>query len=78
MPLRKQNNAHVALIRFVLEKAEDAPVRQRIQLYRALADITGDAAETRDLESLASALESAENQSQQFVFQFIQKTNSLK
>ncbi|HUS37346.1 MAG TPA: hypothetical protein VM680_18510 [Verrucomicrobiae bacterium] len=59
---------HNALIEFVLEKAADAPVRQRVPVYRALANIMGDTQEATNLRCLADSFESADHLAREFTF----------
>jgi hypothetical protein len=56
----------------VIEEARlrehDLPIARRVLLYRGLAEICGDAAETRELIQLAHDLESAERRCREFRF----------
>ncbi len=69
-------NNRVALIRFVLARADDAPVSQRIPVYRGLADICGDEKEAKELSAIAADLESTQSRCRQFAFEFNQKEES--
>lgn len=53
---------------FVLDHAQDAPVRKRIAIYRALAECCGSPQEAVELRTVADNLESAEHACRQFVF----------
>jgi hypothetical protein len=71
-------NIPADLISFVLEKAETAPVSRRISLYRDLAGVCQDEAQSADLIGLAKALEQAESNSRQILFEFTQRNLSSK
>lgn len=47
-------------MRFCLQHARQAPVAERVSLYRGLADFCGDAHEAALLQRAADALESAD------------------
>ncbi len=56
------------LINFVLDQAENAPVRKRIFLYRDLAKICRDATMAADFCAMADDLEEADNNCREFRF----------
>lgn len=66
----------IAVINFVLEQAQSAPVRKRISVYRGLADLCGDADEAKTLLSLADNLSMIEDRAQEFAFEFTKKNRS--
>lgn len=65
------NSNLIAVIRFVLENAESAPLDKRIQIYRGLADICGDESESKELCAIAAELEKVHHHSRQFLFDFV-------
>jgi hypothetical protein len=52
---------------FVLEKAADEPLRRRLVLYRALAEVMPSPKECRELSRLADELEAIEARHQQLL-----------
>jgi hypothetical protein len=62
------------LIRFVLEKAEQEPLRRRAVIYRGLAAVCGDQLEAAHLNSVAADLERADLNLSSLQLQF----NSVK
>jgi hypothetical protein len=55
---------------FCLKHAEEAPVQERIFLYRGLAEFCGEPARAAQLRSMASDLEKAELRCREFRFTF--------
>lgn len=53
------------IVSICLDRAEQAPVAQRVSIYRALAHFCGDARQSAEFRSIADALESAEKNVQQ-------------
>ena len=69
----KKSNSHAALVSFVLEKAASEPVPRRVELYRGLAIVCGDADDQKQLADLANQLENADKLCREFNFSFVQK-----
>jgi hypothetical protein len=59
---------HEALVDFVLLKAEDAPLAERVRVYRGLAELIGDEELNKQLHSLADTLADADARCREFVF----------
>lgn len=57
-----------ALIQFTLEKAEDAPARVRVRVYRALSEFIPDQQQAINLKAVADSLESIEHSAREFRF----------
>jgi len=57
------------VINFCLQYAEDAPVRERVALYRGLAEFCGTPKMSAQLCSLADELEAADRNLRQFALQ---------
>lgn len=55
---------------FVLEKLSHEPVQRRIIITRALAEVSANAQERANLQSLANLLEDVERNHQQLVLDF--------
>lgn len=63
-------NRHGRLIGYVLGKAEGEPLRVRVDLYLALAEVCPGSRERLRLRKMARDLEAAERRCQEFVFEF--------
>lgn len=59
---------HEVLVDFVLRKAEEAPLTERVRVYRGLAELIGDAELMKRLHSLADVLAEADARCREFVF----------
>lgn len=55
---------------FVLDRLADEPIARRIQLTRALANITGDSSERAELVEIANALEHADRRQRKLTLRF--------
>ena len=62
------------VILFCLKHADDAPVTERVSLYRGLAEFCGEPKRAAEFRRQADALESADFQCREFAFQL---TNRL-
>lgn len=58
------------LNRYVLDRSATEPLPVRAELYRALAEVVGDQAESKRLRSRASELESIDEKHRQLVLDF--------
>jgi hypothetical protein len=56
------------LVEFVLTQAEHAPVKTRVPVYRALANLLGDTPAAKQLAALADELEDLDFQFREFAF----------
>lgn len=71
-------NNRQALIQFVLDQALSQPVSNRIEIYRALAEMVGDQKESNKLLSMANDLETFEREHARFTFDFSQTQPAKK
>jgi hypothetical protein len=58
------------LVKFVLERAYEAPLHRRVRICRALADFCGDETEAGELQQLARELDNADRRCRGFAFKF--------
>ena len=68
-------NLHTSLITYVLEKAEQEPLKKRAELYRGLAIICGDPHESATLVAMADNLEEWDSLCREFNFSFNQENS---
>lgn len=69
MPATNPKDDHNALVEFVLAKAESAPLSQRTQVYRGLANLLGDQTDHgRMLNAIAADLAVLDHQAREFAF----------
>lgn len=61
------------IVSFVLEESQQKPVRDRVVLYRALAEICGDNEEAKALVQIANKFSAADLQYREFDFNFAAK-----
>ena len=59
-----------AISKFVLTRLEAEPVRERVKLYRALAEIVGTPKQHRELRALADELEGIERRHGELALDF--------
>ena len=62
--------SHRFIYEYVLEKCAAESVPQRIAIYRHLADVVGNPAESASLDQLASDLQKIEADSREFNFRY--------
>jgi hypothetical protein len=63
-------NPTAILSEFVLEQLPEVPIRRRVLITRALAEVTANAKERADLLSVANLLEDVERNHRQLVLNF--------
>jgi hypothetical protein len=64
------------LLKFVVETADELPVRRRILVYRGLAAVCGDEDDMKRLHAMADALHQAEAICRDQKFSLIQKNTA--
>ena len=69
------DNPVTLVTEFVLDRIHDEPVEKRIALCRALAQLTGDAAERLELLQLATELERIERRQRKLTLGFKQRSS---
>jgi hypothetical protein len=60
------------VIDFCLKHAESSPVRERVSLYRGVAQICAEAKTCASLNALANELEAADRNCREFKFRFVE------
>lgn len=63
------------LFRWVMDKAEEAPLADRIRITRGLSEVCGHPDLAKELAKHADELERAHRLCREFVFSFSQKTS---
>lgn len=66
--IEQRRRDFAALVEFILNQAEHAPVKKRVPVYRALSILLGDTPAARQLAELAGELEVLEQQFREFAF----------